>query len=139
MNHTDIAWCAGFFDGEGCVRYNRSRPSSKGTVSPSLMATISQVSENVEVLEFFQRTVGLGKVLGPYTMPNGKPQHRLWFGTDEVEPLFEMLRPYLKTRKTTDFIQAIYSYRNHSNEMNNEDDDRMFRAAERQRAKSGRK
>lgn len=119
---TDIAWCAGFFDGEGHVSYHRGYPSRiSGCVSPQLYAAVSQCSDNVEVLEFFQRIVGFGKLKGPYKMPNGRPQHRLLFGKDEIEPLFFTLQPYLREEKTQDFRHALMGYWSHDSTPTPED------------------
>lgn len=111
---TDIAWCAGFFDGEGHVSYRRNYVSkTSNQVSGTLHASIPQASENIEVLEFFQSVTGFGRIKGPYPMPNGKPQHRLLYGVNEVMNLFILLKPYLKSNKTSDFQRAIMAYNAH--------------------------
>jgi hypothetical protein len=121
MKDTDIAWCAGFFDGEGHVSYHRSPPSKTGTVSPQLYAVIPQASENIEVLEFFQSVIGFGNIKGPYPMPSGKPQHRLHYGVNEVQALFIILKPYLRADKTRDFQKALASYWTHDPSINEDD------------------
>ena len=111
---TDIAWCAGFFDGEGCARCSWSRPNERtGRISPILSVSVPQAASNVEVLEFFQSVVEMGKIRGPYPMPNGKPQYVLSFKTREIPRLFEVLKPYLRAQKTADFKRAIHRYENH--------------------------
>ena len=112
---TDIAWCAGFFDGEGHVSYRRGYPSKSGNVSGVIHASIPQNSENIEVLEFFQSVIGFGRIKGPYSMPGkSKDQHRLLFGINEVEILFGILKPYLRKDKSSNFIEAITKYYTHS-------------------------
>ena len=59
----DLAWAAGFFDGEGCVTFNRSRGRN------SIVVSIRQ--HHPEVLEKFARVVGVGKVSGPYKSGSG--------------------------------------------------------------------
>lgn len=115
INDTDIAWCAGFFDGEGCVKYYRQYPNENtGHVSAVISCSIAQKSDNIETLQFFQSIIPFGSIKGPYAMPNGKPQHRLVFSVDEVETLFEILKPYLKSEKTQAFNDALFSYQNHN-------------------------
>jgi LAGLIDADG endonuclease len=113
-NEIDVAWCAGFFDGEGHVSYRRSYPSkSTDRVTGTLHASIPQNSENIEVLEFFQSVIGFGRIKGPYIMPKGKTQHRLLYGVKKVEELFKILKPYLKSEKTLDFQRALTQYWTH--------------------------
>lgn len=127
MTDTDIAWCAGFFDGEGHVSYKRSYPSkTSNRVSPMIMCSVPQAVDNLEVLEFFQTTVGMGKIKGPYNTP-GRDQYRLIFSVKEIEPLFVILKPYLKSEKTGDFQRALLGYLTHQHEATQEDYDRLIK------------
>jgi hypothetical protein len=123
MSDTDIAWCAGFFDGEGHVGYYRSVPNpSTGRVSGGIQCNIAQSAENKEVLDFFQSVVELGRVSNrTYEMPNGKPQYRLTFGVEEVMPLLIILKPYLREKKTKDFQRALGLYMTHDHKATEED------------------
>ena len=121
---TDLAWCAGFFDGEGCAKFYRSIPNPKtGAVSPQLLVSVSQNTDNIETLEFFQSVTGLGEMNGPYKTNTGM-KNILCFGVKEVEKLLALLRPYLKTKKTTDFQIALASYWMHDPKPTQEDRDR---------------
>lgn len=51
-----LAWAAGFFDGEGCFSYSKS----------SKHVCISITQRDIEVLERFKESVGLGRIYGPY-------------------------------------------------------------------------
>ena len=125
---TDVAWCAGFFDGEGHVGYHRSRPSTKsGIVSPMLSATIPQNTENIETLEFFQSTIGFGKLYGPYDTAKGKTRHDLKYRTGEIELLFFTLKPYLRKEKSEDFIRALYQFNTHNPNVTPDDIARLAR------------
>jgi hypothetical protein len=140
MREIQLSWCAGFFDGEGHVSCHRGYPHARtGNVSAQLHASIAQSSSNVEVLEYFQSVVGIGKVKGPYPMPNGKPQHRLLFGKDEVETLFLMLKPYLREAKTKDFQHALMGYWMHDSNPTNEDFARAIRRVENRAKRANRK
>ena len=124
---TDVAWCAGFFDGEGHVSYHRGYPSLTGNVSAQLYANVPQSADNIEVLEFFRSVIGFGKIKGPYKMPGGKPQYKVQYGVTEVEPLFKILSPYLKKEKTTDFQIALMAYHAHDSKASMEDYRRLVK------------
>ena len=62
---TELAWCAGFVDGEGTVGYYRQRPRN-GKVYAILVASVTQIESNQQVLEHFQQIVGMGKISKPY-------------------------------------------------------------------------
>lgn len=66
IKHTDLAWAAGFFDGEGTVGIShQSRPNPL----PVLHLSVSQ--NDTEVLERFKTIVGTGTIYGPYDrIPN---------------------------------------------------------------------
>lgn len=59
----DLAWAAGFFDGEGCVTFN--------VVRGKKYIRVSVRQHHREVLDKFQEVVGLGSVSGPYTSGSG--------------------------------------------------------------------
>jgi hypothetical protein len=134
---TEVAWCAGFFDGEGHVSYHRGYPSSSTSrVSPQIYANIPQCSDNIEVLEFFQSVIGFGQIKGPFSMPNSKrTQHKVHYGKNEIEPLFLILRPYLRKEKTFDFQRALMAYMMHDPKPNEEDWARLRRKNEKKASK----
>jgi hypothetical protein len=110
---TDIAWCAGFFDGEGHISYKEKINPKTKHVTGTLYCCIPQKSDNREVLDFFQSTIGFGTMYGPYTnKTNGKEceRYEIQFKTDEILKLFTLLKPYLKSKKTQDFQKALGSY-----------------------------
>jgi hypothetical protein len=123
---TDVAWCAGFFDGEGHVSYHRSYPSITGNVSAQLYANVPQASDNIEVLEFFQSVIGFGKIKGPYKTTH-KDKHVIHYGVTEVEPLFKILKPYLRKEKTLDFQVALMAYQAHDSTASIEDYARLIK------------
>jgi len=111
MTNTDIAWCAGFFDGEGHVSYHRSYPNANtGRVSAQLYANVPQNTDNIEVLEFFKSVIGFGEIRGPYKTPKGNDRHIVHYGVNDVEKLLVILKPYLRSRKTADFQRALAGY-----------------------------
>lgn len=103
---TEVAWAAGFFDGEGSIFVNKQRvprPERAGSpvydiVSPNI--SISQVDRRP--LERFARVVGGREVSGPY-----KPRHekaREYYrwdacGRPSVHRVLCILWPYLSEAK----------------------------------------
>jgi len=78
FNREELAWAAGFYDGEGHTRV-RLVPldaSRRGNQQVQLGVVINQAS-SPELLERFKRAVGVGAVNGPYKkgLPHHKPQY----------------------------------------------------------------
>src|SRR2546428_6769924 len=80
----DLAWAAGFFDGEGHVGAAR-----KGERRLDLYLSISQVDRRV--LDRFRSAVACGRVVGPYMHPvskaRGNEQPRYYFQTQRFESI----------------------------------------------------
>lgn len=94
----ELAWAAGFFDGEGTTSYLR-----KDTwIGPRL----SVAQNNRETLERFLRTVDCGKIYEHTTRP-GMFQWTLQRGK-EVENCLNKLWPFLSEQKKQ---QALGVYR----------------------------
>ncbi len=99
MTETELAWAAGFFDGEGSVS---TRSRSRAGRRPEMRITISQV--HPEVLERFRDAVGLGSVTGPHDYPSRTPNRQVqWryctYGTPQTRSVIELLWPYLSSVK----------------------------------------
>ena len=69
----ELAWAAGFFDGEGYIGVTLA----KRAITPRIVISIAQVDRSV--LDKFQSAVGVGKVYGPYTQrhPKSNPYYQL--------------------------------------------------------------
>ena len=79
MNREELAWAAGFFDGEGCaylalLNYESIYAGHRTYAKPTL--TAAQVDRRV--LDRFQRALGMGRVTGPTPGrgPNERPKWR---------------------------------------------------------------
>lgn len=102
---TELAWAAGFFDGEGYVgytfRWNGKRRCRRIDVQ------ISQIDP--EVLSRFRDAVGVGKVYGPYAAKGRKnPMYKYGAAKiDDVMLVLERLRPFLSSIKTKQAEEAI--------------------------------
>lgn len=108
MENTDYAWAAGFWDGEGCVSLTYRTYGYSSSPIPRIVVQIAQVDRRV--LDRFQRVVGYGNVLGPYTQKNknAKPYH-VWRveGNKNLQQIFDLLSPYLSEEKTDQINRAI--------------------------------
>lgn len=109
MNKEDLAWAAGFFDGEGCFSVARTKGSM------SVKVTISQA--HPEVLDRFRDIVGRGTVL-PKTRPINAPSHHKdqWSyqcqNFEGVQYIYTLLWNWLGTIKREQGKRALVTYRN---------------------------
>lgn len=108
MNREELAWAAGFFDGEGgFYAYPNARKKPNQKLYPRI--EIGQIDR--AILQRFQRAVGLGLMRGPYqkhSTPNQKP---IWkFGVyhfEHVQAVGAMLWPWLSSRTRKQFTNVI--------------------------------
>lgn len=101
MKDTELAWAAGFFDGEGCIGYY---PQNR-----RMMVTV--VQKDRRPLERFQEALGFGKIYGP---AKSKSACYNWsvFSRDNVDKLFKLLVPFLSAPKQEQFHRAFIKYNN---------------------------
>lgn len=101
---SELAWAAGFFDGEGCT----AKKNATGTSLPSILISISQ--NDRRVLDRFVAAVGRGGVYGPYDRPNlgSHPMYAAYvIGYDSVLATMIDLWPYLDEMKQDQFRDAV--------------------------------
>jgi len=115
MRVSEIAWCGGFFEGEGYVGAGISyRSKAKKYKSRAKYHTYcrSYVNQKYkDVLIRFKKHIGFGKVAGPYKT-RGKCKRcplYVWRVTSKanVAKLFKLLKPYLSVRRKQQFRQAL--------------------------------
>jgi hypothetical protein len=107
LNQSELAWAAGFFDGEGCTSAARGIP----------IVAVTQAER--ATLERFQRAVGgIGKIFGPYLKPCAKsfttrqPQyHYRAVRFEESQALIAMLWKYLSPPKRNQALALFKIYR----------------------------
>lgn len=91
MHDIELAWAAGFWDGEGCVTFTTNGVSGK--IYPQI--NISQADP--EVLERFKRAVGgIGNIHGPYPTKYAAWSDMFYYrvgNKSEVEAIVNLLRP----------------------------------------------
>lgn len=92
-NKEDLAWLAGFTDGDGY--FGCSKYSNGGALS----YVISQNGES-ELLYRAQKILGFGNVNGPYFVKGRKPNYRFVVnGFERVQATIAALWPWLGTPK----------------------------------------
>ena len=98
-----VAWAAGFFEGEGCISNVRKSQS------------ISLNNTDKDVIERFISIVKYGNLIGPYKSNGTKHKHThkpywMWAVAkkSEVKRILEMFLPYLGKRRRQRAEQALY-------------------------------
>ena len=94
----NLAWAAGFFDGEG---------STIVTKDGTLVMSLGQCS--TEVLDKFSVTLGQGKIYGPYEQKLGWSSKWEWklCGKYQVAEAMADMWPHLGTIKKNQFLTAL--------------------------------
>lgn len=93
MADIELAWAAGFFDGEGSFHAHASHKTN-----PKLAISISQ--KDREVLDRFHAAVsGIGGVNGPYEYDTRGRTFNYRAYNRDAEAVFELLRPFLGSIK----------------------------------------
>jgi len=111
LNREELAWAAGFYDGEGCLFFNR--------INRSVGIDVSQTSTTGEppgTLTRFQNAVGgIGKIYGPYNKhDNGKPVYSFRVGKFErVQAIIAMLWLFLGQVKRDQAKDALVKLAEH--------------------------
>lgn len=102
---TELAWAAGFFDGEGSVFTRHTARHKGGTTGKDYPLTTVEMSMSqirIEPIARFLKAVGVGKQAGPYQQKNvkGKPYWR-WStaGRPSAHRVLSILWPYLSLPK----------------------------------------
>lgn len=95
----ELAWAAGFYDGEGCTSTTRVKGDFRYL---NLQVTQSELAP----LERFAEAVGIDKIYGPYHTKR-KPHWRVQATNKEALRVIELLYPYLSTPKRQQFHEAL--------------------------------
>lgn len=114
MTIHDIAWAAGFFEGEGNTGFNFCYNKSVNKSYPRLALSIAQVHR--EPLDAFQKVFGIGTVRGPYGPYNTTKQPYFQYQTSgrKAIEVLEQMKPYL-FEKAIQAEGAIKKYKEHFN------------------------
>ena len=69
----DLAWAAGFIDGEGYFRFQPIKSKGKQRAYGCASLNVAQTAERKDVLERLQKALkGYGTIYGPYRHKNGR-------------------------------------------------------------------
>ena len=111
-----LAWAAGFFDGEGSICCNRERNRTSTRVgSLKLTLGIAQASDS-EVLHRFKAAVGVGTVRGPFDRQIDNQNIVFVYSVhnfEDVQYAIAQLWPWLGTRKRQQAKHALVGWRTH--------------------------
>src|SRR5687768_15230957 len=101
MDRHELAWAAGFFDGEGWAAKNKTR---------GVQSRINQSDDGgvPEVLVRFQRVVGCGRIHGP-VREEGRLELFYWdvSSRGDVETVANAMWPWLGDVKRVEFAAAL--------------------------------
>jgi hypothetical protein len=111
---TELAWAAGFFDGEGHTGYVRSRSAGGSGGGGGVQMTVPQ-TETTTLVRFHAAVRGLGRVSERSQHYRDHPNWssrwdwRCW-RKDDVHAVFDMLDPYLSRPKRAQVFRAFALY-----------------------------
>jgi hypothetical protein len=108
----NLAWAAGFYDGEGSswTRLYRRVWRGRNHDHRTIACSVGQVDR--EVLDRFSGIVGVGSVDGPYDKGATRSPMFYWRtrSLQETRHVYELLRPYLGSIKIAQFERAFAAY-----------------------------
>lgn len=103
MDELELAWAAGFFDGEGYVGVVRDKRPGR---TLKLNLYLEQVDRRP--LDRFVAAVGCGRVIrrAARRAPNRQITHRIVLGHEKTTSTFMLLWPYLSEPKREQYLRA---------------------------------
>lgn len=108
-NKNDLAYIAGFIDGEGSIHFNRKNDREKPYVRPVL--NISQSDKSI--LEWISKKLNVGNVNTIYqtlNIPFRKKAYHIQYGDRQAYEVIKLVYPYLRVkRKQADLIIKFYN------------------------------
>jgi hypothetical protein len=104
MKDCELAWCAGFFDGEGSIHYYKLKNGAR-----RIHMSLAQRADNNSLLYRFQIATGTGQICKSADGMGFLQTTKL----DEIEKLLVLIGPWLGERKKYDFMSAIQAYKSH--------------------------
>lgn len=108
---TELAWAAGFFDGEGCTTAHCGYGAQR--LAPRLRVS-QNGNEGSKLLHRFKWAIKLGKVYGPYPIAKNQNLPIYYFGItnhDEVKLAIKLLWPYLSLVKRRQYKKVVAAYK----------------------------
>jgi hypothetical protein len=110
VKKTDLAWAAGFLDGEGyfsCTKteYVRKKHAKGWRIKAYPYFKIAAVQSDRQVLDKLKNIIG-GSISGPYDYPPSAPYFSFCVCTNALK-IFKQLFPYLSTVKRQQGSKAM--------------------------------
>lgn len=122
ITESDIAWCAGFYEGEGTLVFTGKHLEFK----------ITQVER--EPLDKFASIMGGVRVLGPYK--NGRSDKKIYsmngYVAHDIKIIYEAMLPWLSERRVEQAEKAFLAYCDYKKSLKSE---KVWKAREREAAK----
>jgi hypothetical protein len=105
MDDHELAWAAGFFDGDGWAALTRQK--GRRTGQPQARSNQSSLDGVAQVLVRFREAVGVGRVGGPKIEEGREPLY-WWVASSrgDVTRTGELIGPWLSTQKRDQFNAA---------------------------------
>lgn len=97
MNNTELAWAAGFFDGEGSVSLIWTTHTTNTNPWWNLKVTVTNCDR--PSLERFVAAVGVGRIYTKKPVEGRQVTHYVMAGSLVAERILRGLLPYLLTKK----------------------------------------
>lgn len=107
----ELAWAAGFFDGEGCTSIVQR--GNKGGKQKCLSGNCAVVQTNLEELLRFRDAVGCGNITGPYKTKWKDRYQWTAHAREDIRKVGVLLSPYLCSRKVEQFRKTLEAWDNY--------------------------
>ena len=118
INRENLAWAAGFYDGEGCMTCCYDVKNKDGTHYRAIKFVISQ-SGFVDLLERFKLIIGFGSIYGPYTKNHKTaklPRYNIRLsGFEKCQFMIALLWKHLGDQKRIQAKKQLTGYLEHIN------------------------
>lgn len=107
MRDLELAWVAGYLEGEGCFQHMKC---SKGRFGVYYYPRISSNSIDLDILQRLQRYSGIGGIAGPRQQGSRKPQWQ-WTASKsrQAAELMEAIYPFMGQRRRTTIDEILDS------------------------------
>jgi hypothetical protein len=106
VDEHELAWAAGFFDGDGWAALTRQKRRRTG--QPQARINQSSLTGVPEVLARFRDAVGVGRIGGPKTEEGREPLY-WWVASSRADVLRTgtLIGPWLSGEKREQFVRAV--------------------------------
>jgi hypothetical protein len=108
----NLAWAAGFYDGEGSASVLLYRRTWRGRNHDHRLIQCQVGQIDREVLDKFRDAVGVGRIGGPYGRGPRRSPMFYWRVSSmrEARRVYELLKPYLGSVKIAQFERVFAAY-----------------------------